>query len=196
MGRVTKKAKGYLLLLSKGGILTLRRDGGGDADATVCCSSVRPHTQEGRFSHRENLHLTLSFIGETGKVAQAKRALHRVQAETFVISTAGVGRFRRSTGDILWAGVAKNAQLEALAQQVRQTLEQEGFKLEDRPFAAHLTLGREVLLEEGFELKTFSKNLPSVQMPVERVSLMKSERVNGRLVYTEVDFVVLNKNKQ
>lgn len=111
--------------------------------------SVRPHTQEGRFSHRENLHLTLSFIGETGKVAQ----------------------------------------------QVRQTLEQEGFKLEDRPFAAHLTLGREVLLEEEFELKTFSKNLPSVQMPVERVSLMKSERVNGRMVYTEVDFVVLNKNK-
>ena len=157
--------------------------------------SVRPHTQEGRFSNRENLHLTLSFIGETGKVAQAKRALHRVQAEPFVISTAGIGRFRRSTGDILWAGVAKNAQLEALAQQVRQTLEQEGFKLEDRPFAAHLTLGREVLLEEGFELKTFSKNLPSVQMPVERVSLMKSERVNGRLVYTEVDFVVLNKNK-
>ena len=103
--------------------------------------SVRPHTQEGRFSHRENLHLTLSFIGETGKVAQAKRALHRVQAEPFVISTAGIGRFRRSTGDILWAGVAKNAQLEALAQQVRQTLEQEGFKLEDRPFAAHLTLG-------------------------------------------------------
>lgn len=158
--------------------------------------SVRPHTQEGRFSHRENLHLTLSFIGETGKAAQAKRALHQVQAEPFVISTAGVGRFRRSTGDILWAGVAKNAQLEALAQQVRQTLEQEGFKLEDRPFAAHLTLGREVLLEEGFELKAFLKNLPSVQMPVERVSLMKSERVNGRLVYNEVDFVVLNKNKQ
>ena len=50
--------------------------------------SVRPHTQEGRFSHRENLHLTLSFIGETGKVAQAKRALHRVQAEPFVISSA------------------------------------------------------------------------------------------------------------
>ena len=40
--------------------------------------SVRPHTQEGRFSHRENLHLTLSFIGETGKAAQAKRALHQV----------------------------------------------------------------------------------------------------------------------
>lgn len=44
MGRVTKKAKGYLLLLGKGGILTLRRDGGGDADAIVCCSSVgRPN---------------------------------------------------------------------------------------------------------------------------------------------------------
>lgn len=158
--------------------------------------AICPHTRDARFSRRDNLHLTLSFIGETGRVAQAKRALHRVQAEPFVISTAGVGRFRRSTGDILWAGLAENPQLEVLAQQVRQKLEQEGFKLEDRPFAAHLTLGREVLLEEGFDLKAFSKNLPSVQMPVERVSLMKSERVNGRLVYTEVDFVVLNKNKQ
>ncbi|MEF2562283.1 MAG: hypothetical protein UI647_05790, partial [Negativibacillus sp.] len=63
------------------------------------------------------------------------------------------------------------------------------------PFAAHLTLGREVLLEEGFNLKTFSNALPTMQMPVERVSLMKSERINGRLVYTEVDFVVLNKNE-
>lgn len=79
--------------------------------------AVRPHTKEGRFSHRENFHLTLSFIGETGRVAQAKRALHRVQAEPLVIATAGVGRFRRSTGDILWEGVAENAQLEALAQQ-------------------------------------------------------------------------------
>lgn len=157
--------------------------------------ALRPHTKQGRFSHRENLHLTLCFIGETGRVAQAKRALHRVQAEPFVLSTAGVGKFRRSTGDILWAGVAENEQLEVLAQQVRQTLEQEGFKLQDRPFAAHLTLGREVLLEEGFNLKTFSNALPIMQMPVERVSLMKSERINGRLVYTEVDFVVLNKNE-
>ena len=56
--------------------------------------SVRPHTQEGRFSHRENLHLTLSFIGETGKAAQAKRALHRVQAEpvsyTHLLCSAGL----------------------------------------------------------------------------------------------------------
>lgn len=158
--------------------------------------AIRPHTKDARFSRRENLHLTLSFIGETGRVAQAKRALHRVQAEPFVISTAEVGRFRRSTGDILWTGLAKNPQLEALAQQVRQKLEQEGFVLEKRPFAAHLTLGREVLLEDGFDLTSFSKSCLPEQMPVERVSLMKSERQNGRLVYTEVDFVVLNKNKQ
>ena len=50
--------------------------------------ALRPHTKQGRFSHRENLHLTLCFIGETGRVAQAKRALHRVQAEPFVLSTA------------------------------------------------------------------------------------------------------------
>ena len=83
-----------------------------------------------------------------------------------------------------------------VAQQVQQAFSQKGFSLEKRPFAAHLTLGRQVLLPEGFDLKAFSKTLPASTMQVERVSLMKSERINGRLTYTEMDFVGLNKNRE
>ena len=35
--------------------------------------SVRPHTQEGRFSHRENLHLTLSFMANNSDYLQKAR---------------------------------------------------------------------------------------------------------------------------
>lgn len=88
----------------------------------------------------------------------------------------------------------KNPDLSALAGQVQRAFSQKGFSLEQRPFAAHLTLGRQVLLPQGFDLRAFSKTLPACTMQVERVSLMKSERINGRLTYTELDFVGLNKN--
>ena len=59
------------------------------------------------------LRVVVGAVSYTHLDVYKRQALHQVQAEPFVISTAGVGRFRRSTGDILWAGIAKNAQLEA-----------------------------------------------------------------------------------
>lgn len=157
--------------------------------------SLRKHTIAGRFSRRENLHLTLAFIGETNRISQAKQALSQLRAEPFSISLSGLGRFCRDGGDILWAGLDKNPALKALAQQVQYNLKQVGFVLQERPFAAHLTLGREVTLEEGFDLRAFGRTLPKVSMEIGRVSLMKSERINGKLTYTEIAFVGLNKER-
>ena len=139
----------------------------------------------GAFPPPENLHLTLAFLGESS-LKPAQQALHQLSGLSFAMTVEGVGRFRRDGGDILWAGVRKNPDLSALAGQVQQAFSQKGFSLEKRPFAAHLTLGRQVLLPEGFDLKAFSKTLPASSMQVERVSLMKSERINGRLTYTEL----------
>ena len=155
---------------------------------------LQPAVLDGRFSRRENLHLTLAFLGESS-LKPAQQVLHQLSGPSFA-TVEGVGRFRRDGGDILWAGVRKNPDLSALALRVQQAFSQKGFSLEKRPFAAHLTLGRQVLLPEGFDLKAFSKMLPASSMQVERVSLMKSERINGRLTYTEMDFVGLNKNRE
>lgn len=156
---------------------------------------LQPAVLDGRFSCRDNLHLTLAFLGESS-LKPAQQALHQLSGPSFAMTVEGVGRFRRDGGDILWAGVRKNPDLSALALRVQQAFSQKGFSLEKRPFAAHLTLGRQVLLPERFDLKAFSKTLPASSMQVERVSLMKSERINGRLTYTEMDFVGLNKNRE
>ena len=58
----------------------------------------------------------------------------------------------------------------------------------------HLTLGREVILEPDFDLRAFFAGQDHCTMQVERVSLMKSERISGKLVYTEIAFVGLNNN--
>ena len=49
-----------------------------------------------------------------------------------------------------------------------------------KPFKAHITLARKV---EGDVPKL---KFPDAKMKVEKISLMKSARENGKLVYTEI----------
>jgi 2'-5' RNA ligase len=51
-----------------------------------------------------------------------------------------------------------------------------GFRLEERGFKAHLTLGREIT---GYE-KIRTVSVPSLEIAAEEIALMKSERLGGR----------------
>lgn len=141
-------------------------------------AGLRAAGAEGNFSRSENLHLTLAFLGETDRVAAARSALEEVcGGGPFSLSLSGMGRF----GGVWWAGTEKNARLAALAEELRAALTRQGFRLEDRPFVAHFTLSREVRVPKAPHLA-----VPPVSMEVRRISLMKSERIRGRLCYTEL----------
>lgn len=143
----------------------------------------------GNFTHRENLHLTLVFLGELdpGRVPAIKSAMDWASGEPFRLSFSGFGRFRRrGGGDTHWAGVEKNQELIAIQKRLTAELDEAGFALEDREYSPHLTLGREVRLSDPAadiygELASVKK-----EMSVSRISLMKSERIAGKLTYTEV----------
>lgn len=147
---------------------------------------LAPQLLRGRLSRRENLHLTLAFLGETPGFDRAAAALQRICAPPFEIATGRAGRFRRSGGDVAWVEIRENPALAALQRQVADSLRREGFPLENRPFRPHLTLGREVALPEGFDFDAFSRRFSPCGMTVRAVSLMQSHRTDGRLIYTEL----------
>jgi 2'-5' RNA ligase len=130
----------------------------------------------GNFTRPENLHLTLAFIGESDRIAEAKAALSAVTAEPFELTVGGTGKF----GDIYWVGVDKNPALSALADSVRNELTKHEIDFDTKPFKAHITLAREVQTRE------IKLNIPPTTMTVSRISLMRSDRINGKLTYTEV----------
>ena len=130
----------------------------------------------GNFTRPENLHLTLAFIGESDRVAEAKAALSAVVAAPFELTVGGAGKF----GDLWWAGIDKNPALSALADSVRGELIKRNFDIDPKPFKAHITLAREV------REKDIRLDIPPTSMTVSRVSLMRSDRINGKLTYTEV----------
>ena len=131
----------------------------------------------GNFTRSENLHLTLAFLGETEDLAGAKAALtEAVSGGAFPLTVGGFGSF----GDLLWVGIAENPQLQTLALNVQGALRRKGFPIERRSWKPHITVARE------YRGPRSRLTVPNQTMTVRRVSLMKSERVNGYLTYTEV----------
>lgn len=144
------------------------------------------YTIEGNFSRRENLHLTLVFIGETDDVEAVKVAMQVIDDAPMTLFISGFGRFRRDAGDIYWRGVKRSKELENIYHKLVKALVNQGFAIDAKPFKPHLTLGRQVVVKPEFDMYKFEKTLSRLHADVNRISLMKSERVAGRLKYTEI----------
>lgn len=147
---------------------------------------LRKNALKGNFSRVSNLHITLAFIGETERLSEAEKALEAVEFSPFEIAFDRVGLFNKGrSGDVCWLGLREEREITALAGSVSRELIKRGFRLENRKFKAHLTLGREVVFKDAFEPAKYA--LPqNLSYTVDRISLMKSERIKGVLTYTEL----------
>lgn len=157
---------------------------------------LRGEALSGSFTRRENLHLTLAFLGETQNLQGAQRALSALESPPFTLHFEGLGSFRRDGGDLYWLGARQCEQLTALHRQLATLLRAEGFRLEQRPFRPHLTLGRRVVLPPTFDRAVFSQRISPTRAEVRSVTLMQSSRVDGRLIYTPLNEKLLEERKK
>lgn len=138
---------------------------------------LREQSFSGNFTRPENLHLTLAFIGESERLEDLKQVLDSIDSRPFPLELSGSGHF----GELYWAGLQKSPALDRLARIIRQELLLRHFDIDRKPFRPHITLARQLQAKEEPKLQ-----LNPASMQVERVSLMCSERIQGRLTYTEV----------
>ena len=139
--------------------------------------NLKAQVISGNFTSPENLHLTLAFIGESEKVSAIRSAIDRCAVPKFDLTVSGGGHF----GSLYWVGIENNPSLKALAENLQNDLRQSGFDIENRAFKPHITLARQVEANEPVRISA-----QRTAMTVTRISLMKSERIKGRLTYTEV----------
>lgn len=152
---------------------------------------LRTNTTGGSFTLKENLHLTLNFIGETNRLDMVKQAMNqvvdRIKPECFTLTFRGFGRFKRREGDIYWVGVEENLMLSSLQKELVKELKEAGFfDIDDREFKPHLTLARKITTDGQIMSKSMEESVKPMHMPITKISLMKSDRIAGKLVYTEV----------
>jgi 2'-5' RNA ligase len=151
-------------------------------------SQLRKRVRTGRFSLRDNLHLTLVFIGEVPE-SRAQALFDITDAlvfEPFELLISGLGSFRRDRGSIVWCGIEGGDRLQSLYENLAGRVRNAGFDIEARRYTPHLTLARDVKFPDGFDLSAFSEQFEPMKTRVTKASLMKSETIGGRLTYTEI----------
>jgi 2'-5' RNA ligase len=110
---------------------------------------LRPARADVTWVDPGRLHVTLKFLGPLSDGARPllEEGLRRVAAAAapFDLAAKGLGAFPASGAPrVVWAGLSERepGRLAALARAIEEAAATAGFPREDRPFSAHVTLGR------------------------------------------------------
>jgi 2'-5' RNA ligase len=137
---------------------------------------------QGRLVRRENLHATLAFLGEVdrSRLPQLRSLAHALAAGRFELVLERIGYWPHNR--IVYAApAAMPVPLSALAAALALRLSRAGFRTEERPYFAHVTL-----------LRAARRAPPGVRpaplrWPVDSIALVESRRDAGDLVYRPLE---------
>jgi len=149
---------------------------------------LKEYAIEGRFTDKANLHLTLIFIGEvySSSVNMIKKIMNSISFPPFQLQFNDVGSFKRQGGNICWLGVNPCSELSKIHSQLAAGLTHSRIRFDNRPYSPHLTLARSVILKKNFDKVQFSREISRFNVDVNQICLMNSERLSGKLTYTEI----------
>jgi len=97
-----------------------------------------------RWQSREQLHLTLRFVGEVDgrDAAMIDDALAAIDAPAFDLQLHGTGQFGGRQVHSLWAGARPNAMLDRLQRKVDTAIRRVGAPRDAHKFTPHVTVAR------------------------------------------------------
>jgi 2'-5' RNA ligase len=155
---------------------------------------LRPRLGGVHLARPEGIHLTLRFLGSTTPPQiETLRPLLAGAASACppaAVPVAGLGTFPdRGSPRVLWLGLEVPPAVHDLQKACERAALAAGFEKEDRPFKAHLTLGR-------WRDRAPRPDLPAVDLGTTRLEtlvLFKSELRPGGAVYTPLDRFALGR---
>ncbi|WP_137695811.1 RNA 2',3'-cyclic phosphodiesterase [Ruminiclostridium herbifermentans] len=106
----------------------------------------------------------------------------------FELRLSKIGKFDRGNKKILWVGLQRSQQLQALHNKLETNLFKVGYNKEERGYNPHITLAREVRIEAFDQLANEIK-LNETSIWVNAISLMESKRINNKLCYVPIERV-------
>lgn len=142
-------------------------------------NDLKARAVHGNYCPYGNLHMTLAFIGENYDLHKIRKAVSEVEFKPFTLTSGRLGTFPTKAG-VIWCGVKDKEPVAAIARQLRERLTAHGVSYHTKPFFPHISL-----VQHPSHIIT-NINVAETSMTVERIFIMKSERINGELIYSEL----------
>lgn len=142
-------------------------------------NSLKSRGVTGNYCSYGNLHMTLAFIGEHYDLPAIRKAVGEVKFEPFELSLGNLGTFPTKAG-VIWCGVKDGTSATSLANKLRKRLTANGVSFSTFGFVPHISL-----VQHPSEVIT-DITIPDATIRVEQIHVMKSERINGELIYSEI----------
>ena len=140
------------------------------------------HGISGTYLTPENLHMTLTFIGEYPDAETVLEAMGKVSFAPFGILYDHIGTFRAS---IVWGGIADSEPLEKLTTDVRNELDKASIPFNHAGLTPHFTLARHADFSRGIP----EAEIVPVHMTVDQMVLFRSDRGTNGMIYTPIGAV-------
>lgn len=159
-----------------------------EKQALACiCQELRAQFKSGRVYSWESYHITLYFfpVAPRNRVEDIKKVLKRAASrqKRFTLVTGGPGIFGEEDSATVWVGLPEGAgELAALHEKLEKMLTKAGILGEDKPYAPHITLGREIDTRD-FEPKLADTLLASVNLTAGALTLMERGIEDGMTVF-------------
>jgi 2'-5' RNA ligase len=142
----------------------------------------------------EGIHLTLRFLGDASPTQieelRPRLAVAAASCPPTLARAAGLGTFpERGSPRVLWLGLAVEAAILDLQRACERAARAAGFEREERPFRAHLTLGR-------WRDRAPRPELPPVDLgktPLDTLVLFRSDLRPDGAVYTPLARLALGR---
>jgi RNA 2',3'-cyclic 3'-phosphodiesterase len=141
------------------------------------------HKEILKFTPKENLHITLNFLGDVfeEKIPEAVKAVEEAAAshDAFFASASGISCFGSPKyARVIWAGIDRHSlKVSALYESLKINLEAAGFEQEKRAYTPHITIAR---CKEGVNI---ARILPDIKfdfkIKVSKITLFKSTLENS-----------------
>lgn len=151
-------------------------------------SLLKKYSFKGNFTRRENLHLTLAFLGEVGhsRLEELTNAIDNVSFPSFPLELLGIEQFNTHGEALFYREIAYPEGLLSMRQQLVDELKLANFSIDEKEFKPHITLARRCVIEDSDATQQMMERLSTKSMNVSEISLMKSEHINGKLTYTKL----------
>jgi 2'-5' RNA ligase len=108
-------------------------------------SALNPHVKGLRWLPEEQLHVTLSFVGQANvpEEERLRDELATVHVPAFFLPIQGIGTFGGARPTVVWVGLGKgHPHLYALHKHIQDAVFHAGLEPDLKPFHSHITLGR------------------------------------------------------